>query len=104
MHEVITNPRGTGYNYVKTKVDIAGKTGTAQVVGIPQGEKERMKESELEYYHRSHAWMTTYGPYKNPQYVVTVMVEHGGHGGHAAGEIVSKIYDKLLEKGYIKEE
>jgi penicillin-binding protein 2 len=32
------------------------------------------------------------------------MVEHGGHGGHAAGEIVSKIYDKLLEKGYIKEE
>ena len=56
----------------------------------------------MAYYSRSHAWLTTYGPYKNPQFVVTVLVEHGGHGGNAAGEIVSKIYDKLLENGYIK--
>jgi len=102
MREVISHPKGTGYRYIKSKVDIAGKTGTAQVVGIPQGEKKRMKESELEYYKRSHAWFTTYGPYKKPQYVVTVMVEHGGHGGAAAGKIISKIYDKLLEMGYIK--
>lgn len=103
MREVISHPRGTGHRYIKTKVDIAGKTGTAQVVGIPQGEKERMKESELEYYHRSHAWFTSYGPYKDPQYVVTVMVEHGGHGGSAAGSTIGKIYDKLLELGYIKD-
>lgn len=103
MYEVINVPTGTGFHYVKTKVKIAGKTGTAQVVGIPQGEKERMKESELEYYHRSHAWLTSYGPYKDPQYVVTVMVEHGGHGGSAAGTTVSKIYDKLLEMGYISD-
>ena len=101
MREVISHPRGTGRWYIKSKVDIAGKTGTAQVVGIPQSEKKRMKESELEYYHRSHAWFTTYGPYKDPQYVVTVMVEHGGHGGSASGKIISKIYDKLLEMGYI---
>lgn len=102
MREVISNPKGTGHRYIKSKVDIAGKTGTAQVVGIPQGEKKRMKESELDYYHRSHAWFTTYGPYKNPQYVVTVLVEHGGHGGSAAGKVISKIYDKLLEMKYIK--
>jgi penicillin-binding protein 2 len=102
MREVISHPRGTGRWYIKSKVDIAGKTGTAQVVGIPQSEKKRMKESELEYFHRSHAWFTTYGPYKDPQYVVTVMVEHGGHGGAAAGKVISKIYDKLLEMGYIK--
>lgn len=103
MREVISHPRGTGRWYIKSKVDIAGKTGTAQVVGIPQGEKKRMKEDELAYYHRSHAWFTTYGPYKNPQYVVTAMVEHGGHGGSASGKMISKIYDKLLEMGYIKQ-
>ena len=86
----------------ENEVTIAGKTGTAQVVGIPQSEKKRMKEHELEYYKRSHAWLTTYAPYKKPQYVVTVLIEHGGHGGSAAGEIVSKIYDKLFELGYIK--
>ena len=102
MYEVVHVAHGTATNYVRTKVEIAGKTGTAQVVGIPQSEKKRMKEYELEYFKRSHAWLTTYGPYKDPQYVVTAMVEHGGHGGSAAGAIISKIYDKLLELGYIK--
>jgi penicillin-binding protein 2 len=102
MYDVGHNPKGTAYRYIKTKVDIASKTGTAQVVTIPQSEKVRMKESELKYFQRSHAWLTSYGPYKNPKYVVTVLVEHGGHGGEAAGGITSKIYNKLYEMGYIK--
>ncbi len=102
MYQVMNHKKGTATRHIKSKITIAGKTGTAQVVSIPQEEKVRMKESELEYYHRSHAWLTTYGPYKNPQYVVTVLVEHGGHGGSAAGDVVTKIYDKLLEWGYIK--
>ena len=102
MFEVCNHPKGTASKYLDTVVPIAGKTGTAQVVGIPQEEKKRMREEELEYYSRSHAWLTTYGPYKNPQFIVTVLVEHGGHGGQAAGPIVSKIYDKLVELGYIK--
>jgi penicillin-binding protein 2 len=60
-----------------------------------------MKESEMEYYQRSHAWITSYGPYKNPKYAITVLVEHGGGGGSATGEILSKIYNKLLDMGYI---
>lgn len=102
MHEVCNAPRGTATHYLHSKVILAGKTGTAQVIGIKQDIKKRKKEHELSYYSRSHAWLTTYGPYKNPQYIVTVMVEHGGHGGHAAGSIVSDIYNKLLELGYIK--
>lgn len=103
MYEVMNHEKGTATNYTKlSKVKIAGKTGTAQVISIPQSEKVRMKESELKYYHRSHAWLTTYGPYKNPKYVVTVLVEHGGHGGSAAGKIVSQIYNKLQELDYIK--
>jgi len=103
MYEVCNHPKGTATNYIKgIKLKIAGKTGTAQVIGIPQEEKKRMKEYELAYFHRSHAWMTTYGPYNNPQYVVTVLVEHGGHGGAATGEIVKNIYNWLVDHKYIK--
>ena len=102
MYEVCNVPKGTATNHVDSKVVIAGKTGTAQVVGILQDIKNRKLEHEMEYYTRSHAWFATYGPYKNPQYVVLAMVEHGGHGGTAAGQIVSRIYDKLLELKYIK--
>jgi len=101
MYQVTNHIKGTASKYVKSKIKIAAKTGTAQVVGIPQSEKIRMKEHELEYFKRSHAWLTTYGPYKNPKYVVTIMVEHGGHGGSAAGEMVGLIYDKLVQLGYI---
>ena len=101
MWEVCNAPGGTATNHITTKVTIAGKTGTAQVYSIPQEVKKRKKEDELKYFHRSHAWLTTFGPYKNPQVVVTVLIEHGGHGGSAAGGIVSKIYDYLLNKGYI---
>lgn len=103
MYEVCNAPGGTAVNYVSSKVKIAGKTGTAQVVGILQNVKNRASEHDMEYYTRSHAWFTTYGPYENPQYVVLALVEHGGHGGAATGKIVSDIYDKLLELGYIKQ-
>lgn len=53
MYDVTNRFGGTAVNYIKaSKVTMAGKTGTAQVIGIPQSEKKRMKEHELEYYHR----------------------------------------------------
>jgi len=103
MYEVCNYSTGTATHYLNSKVKIAGKTGTAQVVAIKQDVKKRELEHEMEYYTRSHAWFTSYGPYKNPQYVVLVMVEHGGHGGQATGGIVSDIYNKLLELDYIKQ-
>jgi len=102
MRQVCHHPKGTATHFLHSKVYIAGKTGTAQVIAIKQDIEKRKLEHELSYYSRSHAWFTTYGPYKNPQFVVMAMVEHGGHGGHAAGGIVSDIYNKLLELGYIK--
>lgn len=102
MRGVCNDPGGTAKNYVYTRFPIAGKTGTAQTTGISQTVKERQKEYSMEYFKRSHAWFTTYGPAENPQFVVTVMVEHGGHGGEATGGIVSSIYNKLDDLGYIK--
>jgi penicillin-binding protein 2 len=102
MWEVCNSPGGTAASHINTPFEIAGKTGTAQVYSIPQEVKKRKKEDELAYFHRSHAWLTTYGPYKKPQFVVTVLVEHGGHGGSAAGDIVSQIYTWLYKNGYVK--
>jgi penicillin-binding protein 2 len=102
MFQVCNYPTGTATHYLHSKVKLAGKTGTAQVIGIKQNIKKRILEHDLSYYSRSHAWFTTYGPYYNPQYIVTVLVEHGGHGGAAAGGIVSDIYNWLLEHNYIK--
>ncbi|MCT7565368.1 penicillin-binding protein 2 [Aliarcobacter butzleri] len=104
MYDVSYGDRGTARRYITSKVPIASKTGTAQVVSIPQSEKVRMQESELEYFQRSHAWITTYGPFKNPKYVVTVVQEHGGGGGSATGGVASKIFDKLYELGYITQD
>ncbi|MCD4667593.1 MAG: penicillin-binding protein 2 [Sulfurimonas sp.] len=101
MYEVCNHPRGTATHYLSSKITIAGKTGTAQVVAIKQDIEKRKLEHELAYYNRSHAWFTSYGPYKKPKYIVMVMVEHGGHGGAAAGGMVSKIYNWLLEEEYI---
>lgn len=102
MYAVANEPGGTGFRVLSpSKVTIAAKSGTAQVVGISQEDKERIKESDMEYYERSHAWMTGYAPYENPRYVVTVLVEHGASGGGAAGPILAKIFDKLADMGYI---
>ncbi len=104
MYAVCNEPHGTAQKYIETNLTIAGKTGTSQVVGIPQEEIERMSEDDLKYYKKSHAWFTTYAPYQNPKYVVTVIIEHGGHGGKAAGKLVSQVYNKLMELGYIGSE
>ncbi|MBF7044012.1 penicillin-binding protein 2 [Campylobacter volucris] len=102
MYEVAHEEGGTTARYLKNSpVTIAAKTGTAQVVGISQSEKKRIKEEDLEYFLRSHAWITSYAPYENPQYVVVVLIEHGKSGSNTGGPMLLKIYQKLIDLGYI---
>jgi penicillin-binding protein 2 len=101
MYDVCNTPGGTGYRVMHDlPVIVAGKTGTSQVTSIPQGVSKRLKESELAYFHRSHAWFTSYAPYDDPQFVVTVLVEHGGHGGSTSAPLAAEVYKWLYKKGY----
>lgn len=101
MYDVCNVRGGTGYKTMRNlPIVVAGKTGTSQVTSIPQSTKKRIKEADLEYFKRSHAWITTYAPYSNPKYVVTVLVEHGGHGGSTAGPIAADIYKWLHKNKY----
>jgi penicillin-binding protein 2 len=101
MYDVCNTPGGTGYRVMHDlPIIVAGKTGTSQVTSIPQGVSKRLKESQLEYFHRSHAWFTSYAPYDDPQFIVTVLVEHGGHGGSTSAPLAAKVYEWLYKKGY----
>jgi len=70
--------------------DVAGKTGTAQVVA----RKSYGKEEDFE----DNAWFVGFAPYRNPEIVVAAFVEHGGHGGTAAAPIAHAIFETYYQK------
>ncbi len=91
----VTQPGGTAVvASAGAPYQIAGKTGTAQVVGVKQGEK--YDASRLQERHRDHAWFMAFAPADNPKIAVAVLVENGGHGGGTAGPIARKVFDYYL--------
>ena len=77
-----------------TPYAIAGKTGTAQVVGIKQGAK--YDESRVHERHRDHALFVAFAPAEAPRIAVAVLVENGGHGGSTAAPMARAVFDYYL--------
>lgn len=75
---------------------MAGKTGTAQVVGIPQG--ETYDEDKLDERHRDHGLFIGYAPAEKPQIALSVIVENGGGGSSAAAPVARQLFDAWLLK------
>lgn len=73
---------------------IAGKTGTAQVIGIKQN--ERYDERRINERHRDHALFIAYAPADAPTIAVAVLVENGGHGSSSAAPVARKVMDFYL--------
>jgi penicillin-binding protein 2 len=94
LQAVTQEPGGTGYWRRSKKVTMAGKTGTAQVVRLG---RERLKDWQTEYAERDHAWFVAYAPAIDPEIVVAVLNEHGGHGGSAAMPIAVSVIDAFFE-------
>ncbi len=97
-----TNERfGTSY---KSRIDdpkyqFAGKTGTAQVKRISKRERELDLELEqIPYKDRDHALYVAYGPYVNPRYALSIIVEHGGSGSKAAAPIAKKLFKLIIDR------
>ena len=92
---------GTAWAYIGRNIpyQMAGKSGTAQVVGIPQGEE--YDEEELAERHRKHAWFVAFAPIEDPKIALAVLVENGGGGSAVASPVARKILDYyLLESRY----
>jgi penicillin-binding protein 2 len=91
----VTQPGGTASQAAAgAPYHIAGKTGTAQVVGMKQGEK--YDASKLDERHRDHAWFIAFAPAEQPKIALVVLAENGGHGGGTAAPIARKVMDYYL--------
>jgi penicillin-binding protein 2 len=94
--DVVQEESGTAYrSRNEDGVRVAGKTGTAQVVG----RKGRSEESSSAWYlDRSHGWFAGFAPAEDPQVAFAVLVEHGGSGGSSAAPIATSVMQQYLSE------
>ncbi len=95
MYRVINGTEGTGRKaFANTPYKAAGKSGTAQVIGMKQDQKydaHRLKEE-----HRDNALFVAFAPYEDPKAVVALILENAGGGSTQAAPVVRQILDAYL--------
>jgi len=99
MYGVVNEGGGTGAAIKLQGIEFCGKSGTAQVIGADA--KSRFGKGDKKF--NNNAWFVGYAPRRDPEIVVTVLVEEGGHGASASGpiarDIIKAYYDKKAKKG-----
>jgi len=96
LWQVVNEPGGTGGNARIEGLDVAGKTGTVQVIA----QHTWTKSETLPFKYRDHAWFASYAPGKPEdasQMVVVVFVEHGGHGGSDAAPLAKLLFESRFK-------
>ncbi|MDA8538026.1 penicillin-binding protein 2 [Candidatus Pelagibacter bacterium] len=99
--------RGTSYSsrIKDPKYQFAGKTGTSQVKRITEKQRElELKTVDIPYNERDHALYIAFGPYKNPRYALSIIIEHGGSGSSTAAPIAKKLFKLIIDRHKIREE
>jgi penicillin-binding protein 2 len=96
---VVNEPGGTGAAARVPGLSVAGKTGTAQVVGMPSRDERRSVNAAL---FKDHAWFVCYSPSTRGQVAIAAVVEHGGHGGSVSGPIARRLLTELRNLGYFE--
>ncbi len=92
---------GTSYRsrIENPKYQFAGKTGTSQVKKITEKDRELdLKTIEIPYEERDHALYIAFGPYKDPRYAVSILVEHGGNGSTTAAPMAKKLFKMIIDR------
>ena len=101
MEKVVVGRNGTARNYKigSKNIEMAGKTGTVQVVRISEAEREQglIKNEDRPWKRRDHALFVGYAPVLNPKYAVSVVVEHGGSGSSVAAPIARDVFKHLFK-------
>ncbi len=91
---VVNEQGGTAPGARLKDIEVAGKTGTAQV--IKESAFKNVPESKIPVIYRDNAWFVAFAPYEAPRISVVVLVEHGGHGGFASAPIARNMIDFYL--------
>lgn len=89
LWKAVNEGGGTGGNARVEGLDIAGKTGTVQVIR----QVGWIKAEGMPFKYRDHAWFASFAPRDNPQMVVVVFIEHGGHGGVDAAPLAKLLFE-----------
>jgi penicillin-binding protein 2 len=92
---------GTSYGsrHRDKKFMFAGKTGSSQIKRFTEAQREaEIKQTDITYKDRDHAWFVAYTPVKDPKYAISVLVEHGGSGSSAAAPVAKKVIKKVIER------
>jgi len=89
----VNDEKATGNKCKLPDVLVAGKTGTAQVIG----QAKRRQDKKLDWKYRDHAWFVAYAPADKPELAVAVLCEHAGHGGSVAAPIARKVFEKWFQ-------
>ena len=101
MERVVNGTNGTARNYKigSKKIEMAGKTGTVQVVRISEAEREKglIKNEDRPWKRRDHALFVGYAPVTKPKYAITVVVEHGGSGSSVAAPIAKDVFKYIFK-------
>ena len=98
--------RGTSYSsrIEDPKYQFAGKTGTSQVRRITEAARELdLNTSQIPYNERDHALYIAFGPYKNPRYALSIVIEHGGSGSSTAAPIAKKLFKLIIDRHEARE-
>jgi penicillin-binding protein 2 len=93
---VVNEPGGTGHAARMLNIDVCGKTGTSQVLGLPENEKAR-RIKKIGAFYKDHALFVCYAPLKNPEIAVAVILENAGGGGAVAAPVAHKILTAYFE-------
>ena len=97
--------RGTSYRsrLDDLKYQFAGKTGTSQVKKITERDRELdLKTFQIPYEERDHALFVAFGPYKNPRYALSIIIEHGGSGGTVAAPLAKELFKMIIDRHEIR--
>ncbi len=92
--DVVQGDRGTARGIRIKGIEMAGKTGTAQVFSRKTGEK--FDNKKLARTLQDHAWFVCYAPAQNPVIAISVIIEHGEHGSTAAAPVAGALVKKYL--------
>jgi len=106
MFGSVNEVMGTSYSsrIEDPKYQFAGKTGTSQVKKITEQARELdLHISQIPYEERDHALYIAFGPYNNPTYAVSIIVEHGGSGSSAAAPIAKKLFKLIIDRHELRE-
>ena len=95
LFKVVNEYKGTAFKSRLENLDFSGKTGTSQVtkISLLERESDDFRKKEIEWKNRDHALFVGYMPSTNPEYAISVIIEHGGSGASTAAPIAKQVFN-----------